>query len=362
MSIPDIPARYEPTGQILSGGQGQVHVCVDQNLGRRVAIKFLHDVEELDRLYEEIVPLQSLRSSHVVELYDLIPTASVKEIGLVEEFIEGDDLYASANNPFALEKTDASLFIRTIYQIARGISDIHSAGIIHRDIKLNNMKCDAEGLIKIFDFGLAKIVGPDAKTKGFKGTMGYAGPELYASAADTVVINQSVDVYAFGASAWLLACGDLPDELKHMPPNPLAVSLAVVRPDIPVVISTTIDQCLHFDPDERPAIDDVVGVLASQITFGRHRGILTAPSNVYEITEVGKGVKIDLGIKGSAEIFYDGMNFHISPLAGTIVVNNILVGAKSELPGASVIAFGDPLEPARRIFLTFDISHPEVVV
>jgi len=244
MNAKSIPARYKFSGTVLSGGQGDVYVCTDQNLDRSVAIKFIQDIDEIDRLYEEISALQSLRSSHVVDLYDIIPTGTDKKIGLAEEFVGGDDLNSIVQDPSAKEKVDAAAYIKTIYQIARGISDIHGAGIIHRDIKLNNMKFDDEGLVKIFDFGLVKVVGPKAKTKGFKGTFGYAAPELYAAGDDTVVIDQPVDVYAFGASAWLLATGDLPDEMKQTPPLPVPNSILSVRSDLP-------QNCLTSAPMEQ---------------------------------------------------------------------------------------------------------------
>ena len=231
MNSDDIPKRYEFSGTALSGGQGDVYICTDTNLARTVAIKFLQDVDEMERLLGEILALQSLRSNHVVEIYDLVPGFSDKEIGLVEEYIEGDDLKSTLDSGEPISTINELL--RTLYQVSFGIFDIHNAGIIHRDIKLNNMKLNGEGHVKIFDFGLSKIVGPESKTKGFKGTAYYAAPELYVQGDSTVVTQKAVDIYAFRVSAWLLATGELPNGISSLRPTAATQTILTVRGDIP---------------------------------------------------------------------------------------------------------------------------------
>jgi serine/threonine protein kinase len=72
-------------------------------------------------------------------------------------------------------------FQKILWQIAAGLSDIHRAGVIHRDIKLQNIRRDKFGIIKIIDFGLAREVGVDDKTKSITGTIGYMAPELFGT-------------------------------------------------------------------------------------------------------------------------------------------------------------------------------------
>ena len=203
--MPKIPDRYEPDGEIKSGGFGNVVFCEDQHLSRRVAIKFIQDPSDYKRLLDEINALLQLRSKHVVQVYDIIEGQD-GDIGIVEEFIDGDDLW---NHSFP--KASIENYLKTLWQISSGIADIHDSGIIHRDIKPNNMKLDDEGIIKIFDFGLAREEGLQAKTKGFLGTQGFAAPELYKT--ETVPFSKAVDVYAFGAAAYFLTGDDFPKEL-----------------------------------------------------------------------------------------------------------------------------------------------------
>lgn len=362
MNINDIPDRYEFTGEKFSGGQGDIYVCKDKNLERKVAIKFMQDISEMDRLLAEILALQSMRSKHVVEIYDLIRTDSEKEIGLVEEFIDGPDLDSFLVENDSPNLPDVDNYLNTIYQIACGIFDIHDVGIVHRDIKLNNMKSNDKGLVKIFDFGLAKIIEIDASTKGFKGTQGYAAPELYADDDDTVAIGKPVDIYAFGVAAWILATGGLTNELDQTPPTTAPPELYSIRTDIPKEICALIDNCLNIEYKKRPNIEEIVDLLSSRLTHGKHRGLLTSSGKKYEINEIGKGINIDLGEKGSATIVYDGHVFLLKPKSGIIVINNNVIEKEIVLPGASVIAFGDPDQPKKRYFFTFDISHPEVVL
>ncbi len=121
----------------------------------------------------EIKNLQSIRSKHVVEIYDLIKVPANNKVGLVQEYLPGADLVSlvpdAADPKTFISKDD---YLKLIYQISSGLKDIHETGVIHRDIKLNNMKLSAENVVTIFDFGFAKPATSDAHTKGFKGTYG----------------------------------------------------------------------------------------------------------------------------------------------------------------------------------------------
>ncbi|CAG0958073.1 partial Serine/threonine-protein kinase PrkC, partial [Anaerolineales bacterium] len=169
----NLPKRYTPLGDSDSGGFSKVIYCTDNHLDRKVAIKFIQDENEKKLILKELRALLKMRSKHVVQVYDIVKGEN-DSLGIVEEFIEGDLLWDSD-----YPQQSADNYLKTLWQIASGIADIHKAGVIHRDIKPNNMKLDAEGIVKIFDFGLAKQEGLDAKTKGFKGTYGFAAPELF---------------------------------------------------------------------------------------------------------------------------------------------------------------------------------------
>jgi serine/threonine-protein kinase len=192
--ISNLPARYVHDGDSDDGGFSDVSFCHDKHLQRRIAIKTIKEFSELERLKDEISALLQLRSKHVVQVYDIVKNPANTSFGIVMEYIDGLDLFNTAEHT----KSDTQL-LKILWQIASGISDIHKAGLIHRDIKPNNMKLDSEGILKIFDFGLSRNEGIDAVTIGFKGTLGYSAPEQFLNTK--VEFTSAIDVYAFGATA-----------------------------------------------------------------------------------------------------------------------------------------------------------------
>ena len=212
MDLSKLSSRYQFMGQIHSGGQGNVYVCRDQALNRLVAIKEMKPTTDPGAILNEIITLKEVVSKHVVEVYDIISDPDNSVTAVVLEYVPGDDL-----TKYAETLEDESEYLKTLYQIASGIADMHECGKIHRDIKHNNMKHDAEGIVKIFDFGLCKDDETNAFTMYGHGTDGYRAPELYA--APPTPYTRAVDTYAFGALCWWLLGGEFPSELMERPPQ-----------------------------------------------------------------------------------------------------------------------------------------------
>ena len=228
-----IAGRYEPTGATAAGGMGEIIECVDSHLQRRVIIKRLQVGVEDRRLIDEQKALAQLRSKHVVQLYDIIELADREkhDKAIVIEFIEGENLDVGSF------KADRK-YLNVLWQIACGLRDIHDAGVIHRDIKPNNIRLDKEGVIKIIDFGLARS-DDNAKTRSVIGTPIFMAPELWSD--KTVSFDRSIDVYAFGATSLALLNGSAPTELARQPPEPvplttLRAGLVGLQPDIVALI------------------------------------------------------------------------------------------------------------------------------
>lgn len=351
----DLPPRYVPSGHSMAGGMGNVIVCADTILERPVAIKFISSDAHKRRMDDEVAALLKLRSKHVVQIYDVLRT-SADELGIVQEFIDGNDLFESYAPPATLFD-----YYMQLWQIASGLADIHELGVIHRDIKPNNMKTDPERVVKIFDFGLARDDGPSAKTKGFVGTQGFAAPELYAK---PFVFTNAVDTYAFGATALFLATGGLPSEMLEQPPrlNPagyfqtLPLNLA---PEIAALLNASLDE----NPVCRPAISDIRDALARHILFDKHRALVVHQSRASVLSAANRSVKLAFGTIGSVEIKYDGLAFLVTNVSGEVQINNQQVVTGAALPGACVVALGAAHRRASdRRFITFDISHPEIVL
>jgi len=353
------PSRYKHSGTVFSGGMGDVYLCKDVYLQREVVIKFVQDGVPSSFMDVEIKNLQSIRSKHVVEIYDLIKVPGIKGIGLVQEYLPGADLtkrVPDSGDPATFLAKDA--YLKLVYQMACGLKDIHQANVIHRDIKLNNIKLSAEGVATIFDFGIAKPASePD--TKGFKGTYGYAAPELYG--APPVKVTKGADVYAFGISAWFLAVGDIPEELQALPPSALTSGLSALRADLPASVATILSRCLAFDPGGRPSIGQVEAIIASYIVQGQHRGVLCSSSQRYIVSAAKRAVSVQTS-QGKVTIAYNGIEFRVTLSSGDVYLNNKKIAGAMRLPGASVLVFGEPSLGPRRASFTFDVSHPEVVL
>jgi serine/threonine-protein kinase len=349
-----ISDRYDFAGEALVGGMAQVLVCNDVVLERRVAIKVMPGSANRRRVRDEIAALLKMRSKHVVQVYDIL-SLSHDDLAIVQEYISGLDFFDDATKP---ENTND--YLRLIWQIAAGLADIHEAGIIHRDIKPNNMKIDSEGVVKIFDFGLARDEGGNACTIGFVGTRGFAAPELYAHDAK---FTTAVDTYAFGATALFMGLRDLPDELKFQPPKALAGShFSAFSFTLGSDVVDILKACLELDPNNRPSMKKVRDVLALHLLEGRHKALVVFNSKPSYLSAANRSVTLTLPTLGEVEIYYDGFDFVVRSVAGDVFVNNKRVVIGTKLPGACVVALGATEHGSRRRYITFDLSHPEIVL
>lgn len=352
-----IPSRYVPTGEKLSGATGDVLICQDTNLERDVAIKFIKNIQNQKILIDELNALQEIRSKNVVQIFDVFKLDN-GSIGIVQEYVSGEDLQSFINtNKISLSKDD---YLKILYQIASGINDIHKQGLIHRDIKPKNMKFDTEKILKIFDFGLARFAGKNDSTIGFTGTPGFAAPELYDSG--NVSFTNTIDVYAFGVTAWKLLSGKIPEPLLTKPPlTKYFPSFAEVPLELPKKVIEILDLSLSEDPGSRPKISGIRDIIGKYILFGKHKALLVYGSKVKHFERVNQVVKLEIP-DGSLHIKYDGLDFLVELVDGAVYINNKTVTRGEVLPNSCVITLGKLEKNKLRAFITFDISNPEVVL
>lgn len=349
----EIPSRYTAQGTPICGGFGQATVYFDKHLERKVIIKEILDCSEIDRLLNEIKALQKSKSKNVVEIFDVIYDNDSDLVALVEEFLEGCDLI---NYKFV----DSAEFIKVLYQLACGVSDLHDSNIVHRDLKPNNVKFDSEGLLKIFDFGLAKHDGLPTSTLANPGTLGFMAPELFL---DPPLIDKAIDTYAFGVTAFYLAFGKIPPCCLETPPVCLPEGESISEyGDISETLAEVIDSCLNIDAATRPKMAEVKEALRCKMIKGKHKAVFVVSGQKYQLDNEHKGIKINRSKIDSAIIRYDGNSFKLSNPEGHVYVNEERIINDKVLVGSCVIILGPNSAGSSRSFVPFDVNHPEVVL
>jgi eukaryotic-like serine/threonine-protein kinase len=332
-------------------------VCTDLHLERTVIVKTLKPGADSKRILDELAALQAIRSKHVVQIYDVIRDSKGNIEAIVEEYLPGNDLTSVRipNNP--------DDFLRLAYPIAEGIADIHAHNRVHRDIKRQNMKYDAEGCLKIFDFGLARDTTIAASTMGEIGTPGYMAPELFeATKGGRVKFDAAIDTYAFGATLLAIALGSLPSKMRKTPPVlPCAeADFSKLSIALPAPIAAILNQCLERNANTRPKIAAVTELLGKHLLRDQHRALLVNGNTIHMLDASKRAVRLAVQGRGSLIIRYDGLQFVASEVNGHVSINNLLAVDGFILPGSCVIVLGS--QRGSQTFVTVDVSHPEVLL
>lgn len=360
-----LPSRYKPlTKSVLTGGFGTVIPLEDTFLRRVVLLKVMQDASNKAQLQAEIKGLCMARSRHVVEVYDVVENEKREIVGVVIERLRGRDFstfYAeAASNPQG--------YLKILYQLACALRDLHAVGIVHRDLKLDNFKESAGGVVKLFDFGISSSDGGYQTTQN-KGTLIYAAPELYVRGAN---ITREMDIYALGVCAWALAHAKFPAQLLERPPQTSgrAPSIEQVMPTasqhpdgLHSEVIGMLDACLDPQAKNRPTAEFVSAVLARHLVRSKHRGLFVqGTQKVFELSVRQPSVTLKIGTLGRVRVTYDGLRFSVAEVDGSVSINNVPVKPGDVLHEACVLGFGAENLGAARQWVTFFSSHPEVVL
>ena len=212
--------RYEITEQIGSGGMADVYKAVDTVENRTVAVKILkdefsHNAEFLRRFRNESKAIAVLSHPNIVKIYDVGLTDDVKFI--VMEYIDGITLKDFIEQQGALRWKDALHFIT---QILRALQHAHDKGIVHRDIKPQNIMLFEDGTIKVMDFGIARFSRIDGKTLSDKtvGSVHYISPEQ----ARGDMTDERSDIYSVGVMLYEMLTGKKPYDARGDSPQAYA--------------------------------------------------------------------------------------------------------------------------------------------
>src|SRR3990172_11829452 len=247
-------AHYKIQEKLGEGGIGVVYKAQDTKLDRLVALKFLPqslaaDTVERERFIHEAKAASALNHPNITTIYEIGEHDS--QLFIAMELVEGETLkQTAARNGLHLEKV-----IDIGVQICDALSSAHEKGIIHRDIKADKIALTPKGLVKIMDFGLAKLKGATklTRTGSTVGTAAYMSPEQ----AQGEEVDQRSDIFSFGVVLYELLTGQLPFKGEHQAsliysilneePQPVARFNNKVTPDLERIVF----KALAKDKEER---------------------------------------------------------------------------------------------------------------
>jgi serine/threonine-protein kinase len=285
--------RYRLDAEIGAGGMSTVYRAFDTVLERPVAIKLMHreiarDSDQLERFRREARAVAQLNHPHVVQVIDAGEDNEMPYIVL--EYVEGETLKQRIKGAGRLTIVES---IAYAIEIARALEAAHERGIVHRDIKPQNVLIDPEGSAKVTDFGIARTLHDEGLTADGRvlGTTDYVSPE---QALGHPVTGQS-DVYSLGIVLYEMLTGEVPFRGE----NQIAVAMKHVReelpdvqirrPEISAALASVIDRATDKDlvrryPDAaslEAALEDVLAIETSRSgqTTGEATSVLrTLPS------------------------------------------------------------------------------------
>src|SRR5512138_997437 len=264
---------FEVKALLGRGGMGEVYRAHDTKLGRDVAFKvlpraFTSDASRLANLEREARVVASLSNPHIAAIHGLEESEDVR--GLVLELVEGDTLAQRLSHSTGSSRPGLRLaeVLNYAHQIADALEAAHERGVTHRDLKPANIKITPDGLVKLLDFGIAKVVGGDAPlgeltqahtatasgtgTGQIIGTAGYMSPEQ----ARGKTVDKRTDIWAFGCVVYEMLSGRMAFEGDTVSDTIAAIldrepDWTTLPADTPRTLKRLIQRCLEKDPKQR---------------------------------------------------------------------------------------------------------------
>jgi predicted ATPase len=254
---------YQILSPLGAGGMGEVYRARDSRLGREVAIKVLPgnvcpDRKRIERFQQEARSASALNHPNIVTIYELGEVGKTCYIAM--ELVEGvavRDLLAAGPVPLAR-------VIEIAAQVADGLAKAHEAGIVHRDLKPENLMVSRDGLVKILDFGLAKLAPSDSNDEtrsrqtlpgAVVGTLEYMSPEQ----ASGQVVDFRSDQFSFGSVLYEMLTGKSAFQRGSMAETLAAIlrdqlePLRALNSEAPAPLCWVVERCLDKRPEQRYA-------------------------------------------------------------------------------------------------------------
>jgi len=265
--------HYEVGSLIGRGGMGEVFLALDTSLGRRVALKLLRhefttNEERLRRFQQEARAASALNHPNILTIHEIGQHGSLHF--MATEFVEGETL----RQHIASARMTLPEVLDVAIQVASALAAAHQAGIIHRDIKPDNIMLRNDGYVKVLDFGLAKLIETktiksmaptqhmvETETGVVMGTVSYMSPEQ----ARGLAVDDKTDIWSLGVMIYEMVSGHLPFEAEtasdilasilQKEPAPLAHHL----PKVPSELERIVRKALRKEREDRyPAMRELL--------------------------------------------------------------------------------------------------------
>ncbi|MCW5961497.1 MAG: protein kinase [Pyrinomonadaceae bacterium] len=270
-------ANYTIEKLLGKGGMGEVYLAKDERLGRRVALKILaekysQNMNRLSRFIQEAKAASALNHPNIITIYDIGEFESLHFIAT--EFIEGDTLHKRLKGK-PLKVEDA---LEIAVQIASALDAAHRSGIVHRDIKPENIMIRPDGLVKILDFGIAKLTEKgSAEQESLKlvqthpgmimGTPQYMSPEQTRG----IAIDERTDIWSLGIVLFQMVTGFVPFHGE----TTSDIIVAILERDVPPLV--------HFLTDFPAEIESFIIRALRKKTIDRYQSIAELAGDLHAL-------------------------------------------------------------------------------
>jgi Tol biopolymer transport system component/predicted Ser/Thr protein kinase len=339
-------AQYKILEKLGEGGMGVVYKALDLKLERFVALKFLpHEIsvgaEDRARFLQEARAASAISHANVCVIYDIVEHEGQQFI--VMEYVEGKTL----RQMVPIQKMQDALGYAI--QVGEALAEAHGKGIVHRDIKTENIMVNDKNQVKVMDFGLAKLRGSLklTKTSSTVGTLAYMAPEQIQGGE----VDARSDIFSFGVVLYEMLTGHLPFVGEHEAAmmysiiNESPQPIQKYKPDLSSELLHIIDRALEKDPEDRyQAVREMVIDLrrAKKETSRVSRAAIAPPAAEVGRTVVSGEQSVAVGQVGPAE-------------RGT--------SAEEDVAGRALkVVSAEKRRPLRRVFLWMGLAGVLIVV
>ena len=343
--------RYEIVHLLGQGGMGAVYRAYDRELEREVALKVIRsdmaaNPEILKRFKQELILARQITHKNVIRIFDLGQADGIKFITM--EYIEGEDLQSILKRKKKLEHAEAAVIMA---QICRALAAAHAEGVIHRDLKPQNVMLDKTGRVYVMDFGIARSMVAQGMTQtgALIGTPDYMSPEQ----AKGQTLDARSDLFTAGIIFYEMLSGQAPFEAETTMAKLWKRTTDPARPiteldnSIPPPLAQIVDTCLQIDPNKRFANAEEI-VQRIETWQGPGADTRVVPGE-YRLPAYAKWAVLGIAIVAVAAGFMLRSKFMSQPVATTHPPVTVLIADFDNKTGDAV--FDGTLEPMLGIAL-----------